>query len=51
MNREAFILIMTKLLTELKEDHEEHTGITSNEEMSFIQWMDELNNLYENTHP
>ncbi len=49
MNRSLFCTVLEALIAEFENDHEEFTGVTENEEGPFEYWMQELNNLYENT--
>lgn len=49
MTRDQFITMMAGLIGELALDHEEHTGISGEENMSFESWVGEITSLYENT--
>lgn len=49
MNRREFARLAKKLIDELVADHEEHTGVTETEQMTFKEWLDELDNLHTNT--
>lgn len=49
MTRCEFALLAKKLIDELVEDHEEHTGIAETDELSFSEWLGELESLHTNT--
>lgn len=49
MNRDQFIALMRDMLTEMESDHEEHTGVSSSEQMSFEYWIHDVQSLYDNT--
>lgn len=48
MNRAEFLAKARQLLDELEVDHEEHTGHSDTDTMSWDEWVQELTNAYEN---
>ncbi len=48
-NRGTFCCVLEALVAEFENDHEEHTGVSDTDRMTFHQWVQELMNLYENT--
>lgn len=49
MKRAEFLARARQLLDDMEQDHEEHTGVTATDEMSFGQWMIEIESAHENT--
>lgn len=46
--RRQFVAHLSNLTTELEQDHEEHTGVGPDDEMSFEHWLYEVSSLNDN---
>lgn len=49
MTRARFLNRVSNLLAHFEEDHEEHTGITDTDEMTFLDWLLEINAAHDNS--
>lgn len=50
MKRREFLDTCRRLLTNMEFDHEEHTGIDEDHEMTFKDWLSEVAAAEENTN-